>query len=174
MPDEVAEDREALRNVERAGRTALAEMRRLLDALRREDDLVELAPQPGLDEVDGLLEPVRAAGLEVRLDVQGCRVSLSPGLDLSAYRILQEGVTNALKHAQAQHVEVRVRYGVGLLELEVRDDGRGPAPTDGLGHGLVGIGERVKIFGGELEAGAIRTGGFALRARLPLDGTATK
>jgi signal transduction histidine kinase len=174
MPDEDGEDREALRNVEQAGRAALAEMRRLLDAMRREDDVPELTPQPGLDTVGGLLEDVRAAGLDVRLEVQGNRVPLPPGLDLSAYRILQEGLTNALKHSHAQHAEVRVRYDVGLLELEVRDDGRGPAASDGMGHGLVGIGERVKIFGGELEAGATGTGGFALRARLPLDGTATR
>jgi len=174
MPDEVAADREALQNVERAGRTALAEMRRLLDAMRREDDGVQLTPQPGLDQVDGLLEHIRAAGLDVRLNVQGDRVPLPPGLDLSAYRILQEGLTNALKHSQAQHAEVHVRYARGLLELEVRDNGRGSAPSDGLGHGLVGIGERVKIFGGEFQAGAVEAGGFAMRARLPLDGTATR
>ena len=152
-------------------------MRRLLDAMRRDEDEPELAPQPGLDKVTRLLEDVRAAGLDVRLEVQGDPVPLSPGLDLSAYRILQEWLTNALKHAHAEHAEVHVRYGAGRLELEVRDDVRGPAGSgghqhalgDGRGHGLVGIGERVKIYGGVMTAGATDTGGFALRARLPLD-----
>jgi signal transduction histidine kinase len=170
MPPEQAENREALRNVEEAGRAALAEMRRLLDAMTRDEDRLELAPQPGLDKVNTLLRDVRAAGLDVRLEVHGDPVTLSPGLDLSAYRIVQEGLTNALKHAHAQHAEVHIRYGAGVLELEIRDDGRGPAASDGLGHGLVGIGERVKIYGGDMTAGATETGGFALCARLPMDG----
>jgi signal transduction histidine kinase len=169
MPDEDAGNRQALRNVEQAGRTALAEMRRLLDAMRREEDQLELAPQPGMDKLSGLLTDVRAAGLDVRLDVQGAPVALSPGLDLSAYRIIQEGLTNALKHARADHALVRVRYGAADLELEVHDDGRGAAGSGGLGHGLVGIGERVKIFGGEMQAGRTPQGGFSLRARLPMD-----
>ena len=172
MPPEDEEGREALRNVEQAGRTALAEMRRLLDAMRREADELELAPQPGLETVSHLVEDVRAAGLDVRLRVDGEPVLLSRGLDLSAYRILQEGLTNALKHAHAQHADVLVRYGVGELELQVLDDGRGATDSDGLGHGLVGIGERVKIFGGQMTAGPAVTGGFALTARLPLEGAA--
>ena len=174
MPAEDAESREALGNVEQAGRTALAEMRRLLDAMRREEDPLELAPQPGLDRVHDLLHDVRDAGLDVRLEVQGEPVVLPPGLDLSAYRILQEGLTNVLKHAHARHAEVLVRYGPGALELGVRDDGRGPAPSDGVGHGLVGMAERVKLYGGELAAGADVGGGFALRARLPLDGAVAR
>jgi signal transduction histidine kinase len=174
MPDADADSREALRNVEQAGRTALAEMRRLLDAMRREEDALDLAPQPGMDKLSGLLTDVRAAGLEVRLEVEGDPVPLSPGLDLSAYRIIQEGLTNALKHAHAEHALVRVRYGAADLELEVRDDGRGAGASDGLGHGLVGIGERVKIFGGEMSAGPILQGGFTLRARLPMDATVTR
>jgi len=94
---------------------------------------------------------------------------LSPALDLSAYRILQEGLTNVIKHAHAEHAQVRVRYDADQLMLEVCDDGRGPTASDGLGHGLVGIGERVKIFGGDVAAGATASGGFALRARLPMD-----
>ena len=126
MPADDREDREALQNVEQAGRTALAEMRRLLDAMRRDEDEMELAPQPGMDSVTRLLDDVRAAGLDVTLDVQGEPVPLSPGLDLSAYRILQEGLTNTLKHAHAQHAEVHIRYSKDHLELEIRDDGRGP------------------------------------------------
>lgn len=179
MPAEDAEDREALLNVEGAGRTALAEMRRLLDAMRREDDELELAPQPGLDSLGTLLEHVRAAGLDVRLEVHGSPAPLSPGLDLSAYRIVQEGLTNTLKHADAGHAEVHIRYGVEDLELEVRDDGHGPAGehrsgADGRGHGLVGIGERVKIFGGDLSVGTTETGGFAVRARLPIEPVAAR
>jgi signal transduction histidine kinase len=170
MPDSDAENREALENVERAGRTALAEMRRLLGAMRRDDEQPELAPHPGLADLDNLLEDVRAAGLDVRLQVHGEPVELPPGLDLSAYRILQEAVTNTLKHAQARQAEVEVRYDPRDLCLEVRDDGRGPSTGDGHGHGLVGMGERVKIFGGDLSAGRAPGGGFVLRARLPLDG----
>jgi signal transduction histidine kinase len=96
-------------------------------------------------------------------------VLLSPGLDLSAYRIVQEGLTNALKHAHARHADVDIRYDAGLLDLEVRDDGCGTAPADGLGHGLIGIGERVKIYGGEMTAGPRPAGGYALHVRLPLD-----
>jgi signal transduction histidine kinase len=168
MTDDHPEDREALQNVEKAGRTALAEMRHLLDALRREDDRVQLAPQPGLDKIRQLLDDVRDAGLDARLDVEGDPVDLAAGLDLSAYRIVQEGLTNALKHADAQHAWVKVAYGADHLELAIRDDGRGPTASDGRGHGLVGIGERVKIFGGDMTAGRVDGGGFLLRARLPL------
>jgi signal transduction histidine kinase len=169
MRDGDPEDRDALQNVEQAGRTALAEMRRLLDAMRREEDHLELAPQPGMDKIPQLLDDVRAAGLDVQLETHGSPVVLSSGLDLSAYRIIQEGLTNALKHAGAEHACVQVRYGTGALELEVRDDGHGAAPSDGLGHGLVGIGERVKLFGGDMTAAPMPEGGFALQARLPLD-----
>jgi signal transduction histidine kinase len=168
MPESDAEDREALQNVEQAGRAALAEMRRLLDAMRRDGEEAELRPQPGLGNLDGLLSDVRAAGLDVDLHVHGEPVDLPSGLDLSAYRILQEGLTNALKHSGARRAEVDVTYGDRDLLVAVRDDGRGPASSDGLGHGLVGIRERVKIYGGEMAAGAENGGGFTLRAKLPL------
>jgi signal transduction histidine kinase len=171
MPDTLTDDREALRNVEQAGRAALTEMRRLLNAMRLDGDELELVPHPGLDDLDTLLHDVRAAGLPVRLLIQGQRSTLSPGLDLSAYRILQEGLTNALKHARAHQAEVDVRFGETDLQLEVRDDGRGgPSTNGGPGHGLVGIGERVKIYGGDMWAGTASGGGFVLHARLPLDG----
>jgi signal transduction histidine kinase len=171
------EDREALQNVEQAGRTALAEMRRLLDAMRGDEEQLELAPQPGLSNLDNLLEHVRAAGLDVELRVHGSAVQLPPGLDLSAYRIVQEGLTNALKHAGARHAEVHIRYGHRHLELEVRDDGRGLNGEAGAvtrGYGLVGIGERVKLYQGELSLGSSETGGLALRARLPLEEVAAR
>jgi signal transduction histidine kinase len=170
MGESDAEDREALKNVEQAGRTALAEMRRLLGAMRDDDGQPELVPHPGLAALDDLLEEVRAAGLAVELQTRGEAYELPPGLDLSAYRIVQEALTNTLKHAHARQAEVDVHYGPRALEVEVRDDGRGPETGDGLGHGLVGIGERVKIYGGDMSAGRSGTGGFVLRARLPLDG----
>jgi signal transduction histidine kinase len=170
LPDELAEDREALSGVERAGRTALAEMRRLLAAMRQDGDGVDLTPQPGLDGLGSLAEEVGRAGLPVRLHVEGEPSPLPRGIDLSAYRIVQEGLTNALKHARASAADVTVRYRPGELQLEVRDDGTGSAPGDGLGHGLVGVRERVKIYGGEMSAARAAEGGFVLSASLPLEG----
>jgi signal transduction histidine kinase len=174
MAETAAEDREALENAEQAGRSALAEMRRLLNAMRHDDDELELVPHPGLDDLGTLVDDVRAAGLAVTLRIRGEPVSLPPGLDLSAYRILQEGLTNTLKHARAQRADVDLYYGATELQLEVCDDGDGgPSPDDGLGHGLVGVRERVKIYGGDMSAGTSGDGGFVLRARLPLDGGGT-
>jgi signal transduction histidine kinase len=170
LPDELSDDSEALRSVERAGRTALAEMRRLLGAMRDESDEVSFMPQPGLDGLDSLLQEVSRAGLPVELHVDGEPFPLPRGVDLSAYRIVQEGLTNALKHAHASTADVTVRYALDELQIEVRDDGVGSATTDGLGHGLVGVRERVKIYGGEMSAGAVNGGGFVLSTRLPLSG----
>lgn len=169
MPESNAADRAALASAEEAGRAALTEMRRLLSAMRREGDELELLPHPGLNDLGALVDGVRAAGLDVELEICGEPSSLPAGLDLSAYRVLQEGLTNALKHAHARHAYVKVCYGAGALQLEVRDDGQGPSTHDGLGHGLVGIRERVKIFGGEMSAGASDSGGFVLHVRLPFD-----
>jgi signal transduction histidine kinase len=166
LPD--SEDRDALNGVERAGRTALTEMRRLLAAMRREGDEAELGPQPGLDGLASLLEDIGRAGLLVELHVDGEPVPLPRGIELSAYRIVQEGLTNALKHAHATRADVSVRYQPHALQLEVRDDGIGTATSDGLGHGLVGIRERVKIYGGEMTAESANGGGFVLSTRLPL------
>jgi signal transduction histidine kinase len=165
LPD--SEDRDALNGVERAGRTALAEMRRLLAAMRREGDEAELGPQPGLDGLGSLLEEIGRAGLPVELHIDGEPVPLPRGIDLSAYRIVQEGLTNALKHAHATRADVSVRYQPHALQLEIRDDGVGTATSDGLGHGLVGIRERVKIYGGEMTAESANGGGFVLSTRLP-------
>jgi signal transduction histidine kinase len=169
LPEALAEDKDALRGVEQAGRAALAEMRRLLGAMHDDGQDVELAPQPGLDSLDALVEKVGRAGLPVRLHVEGDAVPLPRAIDLSAYRIVQEGLTNSLKHAHASHADVTVRYGAEGLELEVLDNGVGASASDGLGRGLVGIRERVKIYGGEMAAGAAPGGGFALTARLPFD-----
>jgi signal transduction histidine kinase len=170
LPDALAEDRDALTSVEQTGRTALAEMRRLLAAMHRDGDDVDLMPQPGLDGLGSLLEEISRAGLPVRLHVDGEPFPLPAALDLSAYRIVQEGLTNALKHARASHADVTICYQSDSLRTEVRDDGIGAAASDGLGHGLAGIRERVKIYGGEMTAGTANGGGFTLSTRLPLSG----
>ena len=170
LPDELADESGALRGVEQAGRTALAEMRRLLSAMRRDGDDLELAPQPGLDGVGALVAEVGRAGLPVTLHVEGETAPLPRAIDLSAYRIVQEGLTNALKHARAHHAEVTLRYAPDELQIEVRDDGVGGGASNGPGYGLVGVGERVKIYGGTMTAGAAPDGGFVLGARLPLGG----
>ena len=159
----------ALRGVEETGRAALTEMRRLLGAMRNEGAEAELAPHPSLERLDALAAECGRAGLPVTVHVEGEPVRLPPAVDLSAYRIVQEGLTNALKHAHAGHADVTVRYRPDEIELEVRDDGAGAADSDGLGHGLVGIRERVKIYGGEMTAGPVNGGGFVLSTRLPLE-----
>jgi signal transduction histidine kinase len=170
LPDALAEDRDALTSVEQTGRTALAEMRRLLAAMHRDGDDVDLMPQPGLDRLGSLLEEISRAGLQVRLHVEGEPFPLPASLDLSAYRIVQEGLTNALKHAHASHADVTICYRSDSVQTEVRDDGIGAAASDGLGHGLAGIRERVKIYGGEMTAGTAKEGGFTLSTRLPVSG----
>jgi signal transduction histidine kinase len=168
LPEALAEDGDALRGVEEAGRNALAEMRHLLAAMRPDGDDVELGPQPGLDGLDRLLDDVGRAGLPVQVRVDGEPFPVPRAIDLSAYRIVQEGLTNALKHAHASRADVTVRYDARELQLVVRDNGQGSPAGDGLGHGLVGVRERVKIYGGEMSAGRENGGGFVLRARLPL------
>jgi signal transduction histidine kinase len=169
LPAQLAEDRDALEGVEQAGRRALAEMRRLLGAMRREDDELDLAPQPSLASLDALLEQVRRAGLPVHVHVEGKPVALPTAIDLSAYRVIQEGLTNALKYARATRADVTVHYAPDTLELEVRDDGNGGGTGDGGGYGLLGIRERVKIYGGDMTAGPAPDRGFILRTRLPLE-----
>ncbi len=161
-------EREALLVVEQTGREALAEMRRVVGVLRRPEESPALAPQPTLDQIERLVENTREAGLPVDLRIEGEPVQLPAGLDLTAYRLVQEGLTNTLKHARAQRAEVVVRYEDGYVELTVSDDGRGGGNGGGGGHGLVGMRERVSVYGGELEAGRRAGGGFRLRARLPV------
>jgi signal transduction histidine kinase len=147
-------------------RDALADMRRVLGALRSGDD-AELAPEPGLARLGNLLEQTRAAGLDVELRVEGEPLPLPPSLDLAAYRVLQEGLTNVRKHAGARKVEVALRYGRDAIGVEVSDDGVGAGAAGGAGRGLAGIRERVGLLGGEFVAGP-RSEGFALRVTLPL------
>jgi signal transduction histidine kinase len=168
LPDALAEERDALSGVERVGRAALAEMRRLLAVMRRDGDPAELAPQPGLDGLDSLVNDIGRAGLPVELHVEGEPFPLPRGIDLSAYRIAQEALTNALKHAHASHADVTICYAPEEVQIQVRDNGRGAATGNGHGHGLIGIRERVKLYGGEMTAGTADGGGFILSTRLPL------
>ncbi len=165
--------RELLDSIETTGRQALTELRRLLGLLREFDGQRSLAPQPSLRYLDDLLAQVRDAGLPVELVVEGAPATLPQGVDLSAYRIVQEGLTNALKHSGAAHARVLVRYTPAELELEVSDDGRGRrnGTPEGAAHGLVGMRERVSLYGGDLETGSGRDGGYVVHARLPLGST---
>jgi signal transduction histidine kinase len=161
--------REALDSIESTGREALTELRRLLGRVRPEDAGTNFAPQPGLARLDALLEQVRAAGLQVDLTVEGTPRELPIGLDLSAYRIVQEALTNILKHAQASKAAVRIRYEPDAIELEVVDDGHGPADDDAQrGQGIIGMRERAALVGGALRVGRAPGGGFAVDARIPL------
>jgi len=160
------------RAIESSGRDALAELRRLLGILRSEDQQLAIGPQPGLDSLQSLIEQVRASGLPVELRVEGEPVHLPAGIDLSAYRIVQEALTNVVKHAGQASAEIVIRYRERELELDVVDDGRGGSTSvNGSGHGLIGMRERVALYGGTLETGARNGGGYVVRARLPLGET---
>ena len=167
QPDQERE-REALLIVERTGREALAEMRRMVGVLRRPEEAPALAPQPSLEHLDRLVEQAREAGLPVELRIEGEARELPAGVDLTAYRLVQEGLTNALKHASATRAEVLVDYRDGEIEVTVSDNGTGVGNGDGGGHGLVGMRERVSVYGGELQAGPQPGGGYRLRATLPV------
>jgi signal transduction histidine kinase len=165
-------EREALETVERVGREALQEMRRMVGVLRADGAAADREPPPGLSQVDGLVAKVRAAGLPVELTVTGEPRPLPGGLDLTAYRLLQEGLTNTLRHAvRPGRAEVEIAYGDLALELSVRDDGGPPEPGAEAGHGLLGMRERVAVYGGELVARPRLGGGFELLATLPLGAT---
>jgi signal transduction histidine kinase len=161
-------ERDALLIVEQTGREALAEMRRMVGVLRRPEEAPALAPQPSLKHLDKLVEQAREAGLPVVIRVEGDPLPLPAGVDLTAYRLVQEGLTNALKHARAKRAHVLVRYGADTVEVTVSDNGRGVGSGDGGGHGLVGMRERVAVYGGMLEAGPRPEGGYRLSARLPV------
>jgi len=162
-------ERDALLSVEQIGRQALTEMRRMLGVMRTDgDQMASLAPQPGLQHLERLVAQVGEAGLPVTLRIEGRRPELPPGIDLSAYRIVQEGLTNALKHSRGGHAEVVVRYVDDSVQLEITDDGVG-ANGGGEGHGLVGMRERVALYGGTLDASRREGGGFVLRAELPVE-----
>jgi len=170
LPETYQEHKNALRDVEQTGRTALTDMRHMLDAMRKDGEDVELAPQPGLDRLGGLLDEIGRAGLPVRLCIAGDRFPLPGGVDISAYRIVQEGLTNALKHANATEAVVSLQYAPDELSIEVRDNGRGAAHGNGGGHGLIGIRERVRLYDGEMTISTPSDGGFVLSTCLPLTG----
>jgi len=159
---------ESLRLVERAGRDALAEMRRLLGILERGQDPLALAPQPGLANIDELVSEAQAAGLATELHVEGRPAQVSPALDLCAYRVVQEALTNAIKHVAPARAAVNVRWAAHELELEISDDGSGPGTALPGGHGIAGMHERVALHGGTFSAGRTQHGGFTVRAHLPL------
>jgi signal transduction histidine kinase len=163
--------RAALRSIEQAGRDALAELRRLLSGVRPEPGVEPGGPQPGLDHLDELAEPLRAGGLDVVVRREGVPSPLPAGIDVSAYRIVQEALTNTLRHARATRAEVTVSYGPDAVEVDVRDDGQAVPDTDGGGRGLVGMRERASLLGGTLEAGPMPRGGYRVHARLPLEAT---
>jgi signal transduction histidine kinase len=164
--------REALGTIEQTARTALGDMRRSIGVLRQEDGAAAaLGPQPGIDDLGELLEQARSGGLEVELVVEGERRDVPQGVDLSAYRIVQEALTNTLKHAGPARSRVALGYGARELRIEVSDDGRGPSVSregEASGHGLLGMHERVESHGGKLETGPGPDGGFLIRAWLPI------
>jgi signal transduction histidine kinase len=163
---------EALGAVETSGREALAEMRRMVGVLRKGDAELGDAVQPDLSQVADLAARARAAGLPVEVHIEGRPRALAAGVELVAYRVVQEALTNSIKHAGEARARVVLQYGQSMLELEISDNGRGPASAaqePGSGHGLVGMGERLRLYGGELRSGRGRGGGFAVRARIPLE-----
>ena len=171
LDDDPARAIAPLRSVEETGRQALTEIRRLFEVTREDGDDVPFGPRPGIANLDALVQHARRAGLSVELAVEGEPVTLSPGLELAAYRVVQEALTNSLKYAGPTTAQVGVRFGRDALDLEVVDRGRGPVRREGTGtgHGLIGMHERVALYGGELEAGPRTEGGFAVRARLPVE-----
>jgi signal transduction histidine kinase len=170
-PEEVGK---ALAAIEVTSRGALEELRRLLGVLRQDSEVqASLTPVPGLANLDSLLAEVGKAGLAVRVRVEGTPLQLPAGVDLSAYRIVQEALTNVVKHAGPAHAEVTIGYRDQEVTVEVTDDGRGAVPPAsdgrvGTGHGLIGMRERVAVFGGYLQVGPRPGGGFRVAARLPL------
>jgi signal transduction histidine kinase len=162
---------EPVRAVQETGRQALVEMKRLVGILRAEDEEIGLAPQPGLADLDRLVAQVRDAGLPVEVRIEGEPQPLPLGVDLSAYRLVQEALTNALKHAGRATATVTLRYGDRDMTIEVADDGAGSVDSGG-GHGLIGMRERIGVFGGTFSAGPRDAGGFAVSARLPIGGGA--
>jgi signal transduction histidine kinase len=167
---EQVHEAEDLAAVEATAREALAEMRRLFGVLRNVGEAASLSPQPGLGELERLCEQVRAAGLDVEVRVRGTRRPLPAGLDLAAYRIVQEGLTNTLRHSGARRATVVLTYDPARVDIVVEDDGRGFSPADvgSEGHGLVGVRERVALYGGAVDVVSRQPGGTRLVASLPL------
>jgi signal transduction histidine kinase len=164
-----ADAAEAFDVIQQTGRRALSDLRRVLGVLRADDgEHAALEPQPGLDQLPALVDEIRRAGLAVDVSITGGRRPLPPGVELSAYRVVQESLTNVLKHADADHAVVVVTFSPAVLEVEVRDDGDGPDQTGAHGNGLRGMGERIGLLGGDFEAGR-DAHGFRVVARLPLE-----
>jgi signal transduction histidine kinase len=159
--------RRALGTIRHTGTNALSEMRRVVAMLRTTDEPGALEPQPGLDAVPALVDEVRSAGLAARLEITGDRRDLPAGVDLAAYRIVQEALTNVRRHASASVVEVALTYGADDVSIEVTDNGVGAADPTG-GHGLVGMRERAALYGGTIDAASVNGTGFAVRAVLPV------
>ena len=171
LPAGADDTRTALDTIEEAGERALVEMRHLLEVLRTDEAETSLHPASGMDRIDTLVADVGHAGLPVEVVCEGDAYDLPPGLDLSAYRIVQEALTNVVKHAGAAQARVVLRYRPDELEIEVSDDGDGTGAGGGSGYGLAGIRERVGLYGGQLLVGARPEGGYCLHARLPVAGT---
>ena len=171
QPEEAAG---ALATIELSSRTAVQEMQRLLGFLRSEGDREGFGSQPGLDRVDDLVAESQRSGLDVTVTIEGERKHVPPTLDVSAYRIVQEALTNSRKHSTGRSASVRIQYGRNTLELEVVDDGRSvPTATSPAGHGLVGMRERASLHGGHVETGPLPGGGFSVLATFPLIASAT-
>jgi signal transduction histidine kinase len=158
-----------LRSLETSGRQSLSEMRRLLRVLRDDDELA-LEPLPGMEQLHVLVAAAREANIDVTVQIEGQPDPLPPGIDLAAYRIVQEALTNTIKHAGPASAQVTIRYRSDALELEIVDDGRSARNGNrhGAGHGLIGMRERAALYGGELQAAARENGGYAVRVRLPI------
>jgi signal transduction histidine kinase len=154
----------ALASIRRTGKGALAEMRRMLGVLRAGEP--GLAPQPGIDDLSALVDQMRSAGLDAHVRFEGDRAALDPGRELAAYRVVQEALTNTLKHAGAARADVTVRFGPGHVELEVADNGSAVHNGSG-GHGLIGMRERMALYGGSVDAGPRDCGGWTVSARIP-------
>ena len=169
LPDDVAAAQRSLAAIESVGRSGMDELRRLLDVLLVEAEDIDVGARPSMDQLDELVEQVRAAGLEVTVDVDGTPGPLPPGLDLSAYRIVQEALTNALKHGRQAPTSVRVGYGPEMLTIRVSNRSAGEASADRtVGHGLISMRERAALYGGALETGTGPDGEFVVHATLPL------
>jgi signal transduction histidine kinase len=162
--------KETLESIEHSARDTLSELNKLLGVLRKNPDAPQLAPQPSLDDIETVLKPAREAGVDATLRITGEKRNLPAAVELSAYRIIQEAVTNVLKHANATRLEVKVEYQADELELTIADNGAGAQQqaASSTGHGMIGMRERVEMLGGELGVGSSSLGGFTVRATLPI------
>lgn len=167
MDDKPEAARESLAAVEQSGHEAMAELRRLLGVLNEDGEAAPLSPEPRLDRLDALITRIKDAGLPLEVSVEGNPRPLSPGLEVAAYRILQEALTNALKYAGGAPTRAVLRYSESAIDVEVADEGKVSAPSAGRGRGLAGMRERVALFGGTIDAGPRPSGGYSVRAHLP-------